>query len=489
MHGVWLAVMLLLLMPGIAAGQIGSLPSDRPQPVEILPTLPPGLIYDRPLRGVAPIDLSPDTPPPATVPAGPRVLLPAPTPPGLRPRGLLHFRPTLGVSEEYSDNFRRSEDNPESNFRSRVSPGLQVFVDSATLTGSAGYTLSAAYDTLRAGEPSLQHTLAAALAWQATPRFRLTFSEAFVHHDDPDVADSLEINQDRRDFTSNRTSLVGAYAFDLTSVQPSYRYSHFSRASGTTSDAHRLGTLVSRELGRSNRASIGYEYLSSETTSSSNVGGSPDRTTRVTGHQLTGSLSREFTSRTTAGISTVYAIRDQERSAGADSSFSRWSASLFNNYVLPQRLSLRSSLGVAVLDRDGRTGQPQLTSTTSVSYWSGPATFTLDIERGFSETFGETDDAGVVQTTGIRAALSYEFSPLLSGRLFGAYREVEFTGAGTTDTSRRGDQTVYSIGVALTWEIANWLTAGLDAQHRRTDSSTRSFNENRIRASLNAAFY
>ena len=481
MVAAWIAVVVLLLVPGVAAGQIGTLPVERRQPVEILPTLPPGLIYDAP-RGVAPVDVSPE--PPTVVPAGPRLRLPLPPPPGARPRGLFHLRPTLGLSEEYTDNFRLSEDDKESNFRTRISPGIQAFIDSGTVTGSAGYTLSAVYDTARGAEPSLHHSLAAAVTWQATPRFRLTLTEAFVHHDDPVVADSLEINQERRNFTSNRTSLVGAYEFDLTTVRGSYRYAHFARDGGTSSDAHRLGTGVSRQLGYSNRASVGYEYLLSE---SVNAQGD---TTRVKGHQLTGSFSRELTSRTTGGVSTSYAIRDQERSGTGrrDASFSRWNVSLFSTYLLAQQISVRSSLGVGLLERDGETGEPILTSTTSIMYWSGPATIVIDIERGFSETFGETDDNGVVQTTGIRASLTYAFSPLLEGRLFGAYRANESTGVGTTNATR-GDQTIYTFGAGLTWEITNWLDANLEAEHRRQESSSRPFTENRIRALLRATFY
>src|SRR5262245_11502478 len=201
---VWLAVVALLIVPGVAAGQIGTLPVERQQPVEILPTLPPGLIYDRP-RGLSPVDVSPE--PPTVVPSGPRLRLPSRPPAGLRPRGLFQFRPTLAVMEEYTDNFNLSEDNKESNFRTRISPGLQVFVDSATLTGSGEYVLGAVYDTHRDAEPTLQHALAASFTWRATPRFRLTLSEAFVRHDDPVVADTLETNQNRQNFTSNRTSL------------------------------------------------------------------------------------------------------------------------------------------------------------------------------------------------------------------------------------------------------------------------------------------
>ena len=61
----------------------------------------------------------------------------------------LHLEPRrVGVSEEYIDNFNRSQQNPQSNYRSMVSPGLQVLLDYGFLTGSAAYTLDAFYDSL-----------------------------------------------------------------------------------------------------------------------------------------------------------------------------------------------------------------------------------------------------------------------------------------------------------------------------------------------------
>src|ERR671918_2728742 len=95
---VWLAV-LLFLVPGIAAGQVGIVPTDpRGAPVVVPPPLPPGLIYETP-PGTLPIEIAPDTPPPPTVPAGPRVLVPTPTPTGVPPRRLLEFRPRNGGRE------------------------------------------------------------------------------------------------------------------------------------------------------------------------------------------------------------------------------------------------------------------------------------------------------------------------------------------------------------------------------------------------------
>jgi uncharacterized protein (PEP-CTERM system associated) len=115
----------------------------------------------------------------------------------------------------------------------------------------------------------------------------------------------------------------------------------------------------------------------------------------------------------------------------------------------------------------------------------------VGIERGFSETFGETEDFGVVETTALLASLLYRFSPLLTGQASAQYRENEVTGIEGTagGVNPRGD-TTYSFGLTLTYLITRGITASLEATHTESEGrSSRSFNENRIRAAVGATLY
>jgi uncharacterized protein (PEP-CTERM system associated) len=189
----------------------------------------------------------------------------------------------------------------------------------------------------------------------------------------------------------------------------------------------------------------------------------------------------------TAGVSAVYAFRERD-SGPQTSSFSRWSLSLFDNYTLTDKLIVRASIGVAQLTTDGSSRAPIPITTTSASYWRGPATFIVRIARGFSESFTEGENFGVVQTTSVSGTVHYEFTPLLSGHLNGSYHENQFTGAGT-DVKER-DTTVYTARAGLTYKIASWLTATLEAVHtERTPTSQSTIIENRVHGTLNAIFY
>jgi hypothetical protein len=481
---VWLAVV-LLLVPGISAGQPPAAPERPPAPGAV-PLQVPGLVIGVSPPGTFPVDVSPRTPPLPTIPSGPTVILPTPPPEATRPRRLFEFRPTLGVSEEYSDNFLLSEQNPEANFRSMVSPGLQVLLDNGSLTGSAAYTLSAFYDT-QPKEPGLHHTLAALLAWQATPRLRLSLAEALLESDDPSRVDSLQLEQARRTFTSNQLSLTSDYSLGTIETKTYYRRSDFTSETATT-QSNTVGLSATASLGRIHTVTAGYEYLVSDTTFSTTTAVPAASGSTLTGHQITASFSRDLTATTTAGISGAYAVRDQE-AGNRSTSFTRRSISFFSNYILTDRLILRSDIGVAQLNNDSSSGDPFLTSTSNISYWLGRATFSLGIARGFAETFSQGQDFGVVKTSGYTGSVLYRFTPLFSSQINGSYRENEFTGlgggiGGTTNT-------VYTAGINITYQIARWLTGTIEAVHTHNQSSTgqASFSENRVRASLNAILY
>ena len=470
--GTWLAVV-LLIVPGVAAGQAPIDPA--------VPTVWP------------PLNISPHTPPPPTIPSAPEVAAPLPPPPTSRPVKTFDFQPSLAVSEEYSDNFNRSSQTPVSNVRSMLSPSLRVRLDTGFLTGQATYTLSAFHDSSR-DQSGLHHLFVGDLAWEVTPRWKLTAADSLTKSDNPIQADRLNLRLARQEFTSNLLSLGSAYSLDLVDTTQYYRLATFtSNQSSTTS--HTLGATGSVTLGRIHTVTLGYEYLDSETT--------VDRTASVTffgptadsttiGHQVTASVSRDLTKDMTAGISTAYAVREQTVASGR-THFARWNVSLFNNYVVPDKLILRSNIGIAQLDGAGATGRPLLTSNSDITYYLGPLVLGLLVDRGFAETFAQGQNFGVVETSGISGSLAYHYSPLLTGRLGAGYRENSFTGLGASGQTRRDDKTV-TANANVSYQVLRWLAATLDYVYTRTESSPaqsgfNGFVEHRVRAGLNATLY
>jgi hypothetical protein len=443
----------------------------------------PGLIIGAPPQGAFPIDVSPRVPPPSTIPSGPSVILPAPPSRDARVGRTFNFQPTLRISEEWTDNFNLSERDRTSNFRTTVAPGVQVLLDSGALTGSASYTLSAFHDS-SIEEFGVQNSLAAFLSWQALPTWRLTLSEAFFQSDDPERTDRLLLTRARRDSTSNQTSLTSDYALLALGLDTKqyYRYSHFASSSST--DAHTFGLSASRALDRIHVVTLGYEYLMSDSTRSDAA--APSGKTSVRGHQVSGTFSRDVSALLTAGLTGAFAVRDLEGTPGP-STFERWNAAVFVNYSILERLILRANVGVGRLSGVDET---VITTASTLSYWFARAVLTLGVERGFSETFGQSEDFGVVKTTGVSGSILYRFSPLLSAEVNGSYRENDFTGIGSVAPNDARSDTVYAAGLSVVYQITRGLSASIDATHTESEGrSGRSFTENRVRAALSAILY
>ena len=438
-------------------------------------------------------EFNPRTPPTPTIPSAPEIVFPVQPPTAARPVQLFEFHPLLGLSEEYSDNFNRSVRNHEDNFRSMVSPGMNVRLDAGYLTGQATYVFSGLHDS-SSDELGYFNAFAGQLSWEATPRLRLSASAGVTQNDEPGRADRLGLRLERRRFTAGNGSLSADWeiASPIT-ASPYYRASYFNEDRGAETLTHIFGGNVATSIARINTVTLGYEYLTSET---SNARGARDAF-GVSGHQLTASLSRDLSERSTAGISGNYAWRTQDAKApDAEINFTRWNGSVFANYAIPNTIAIRASVGVSQLSSDSFNGDPVVSTASSLSYWFGQAVATITVERGFSETFAEGQNQGVVKTTGASGSLVYPFTPSLGGHAGVSYHENEFTGIGGTPTATGGNSSstrtdkVLSAGVGVSYQILRWLGSSLDYTYSRTDSSDVDGHiiENSVRLSLNFAF-
>lgn len=449
-------------------------------------TLAPGVATAQLPGAVTSPVVTPRTPPPPSIPSAPAVALPAPPSPAVDPVQRFVVRPTIALTEEYTDNFNRSERGPISNLRSTIAPGLLVLIDRGFLTGQAAYSLSLFHDTSQE-EVGYFNSFSGRLSWEATPRLGINAAYVLSESDEPERADRLNLRQERRRFTSNTFSLDAIYALAAIEARPHYRLSQFSSRDETTI-SHTLGAGGSLGLGKIHTLAAGYDYLSSETRSQRTAAATGQGDSSLTGHEFTASLSRDLTARSTAGLSAAYAAR-QQTTPGRQSDFTRWDLSVFNNYVLPERLIVRGNIGVSQLDGDQSSGRPLLTTFSSLSYWFGPAVAGLTVEHGFSETFGQGENFGVVETSGVSASLTYPFTPLVRGSLGVSYRENKFTGEG--DSGRAGqEETTLGGNVSLSVQLRRWLGSSLEYAYTDTSSSepARGFTENRVRLLFNAAF-
>jgi hypothetical protein len=453
---------LLLLVPAVAAGQTTT--TQAP---------PPDSEFN--LR----------TPPPQTIPSAPKMEFPVPVPAAGRPVQLFEFHPLIGASEEYTDNFNRTVTNHENNFRSMLSPGMNVLMDSGPLTGQATYTFSGFYDSA-VGELGYFNNFAGRLSWEATPRLKLNLGASVNQSDEPSQADSLGLRQVRSKFTSSTVSLGADWNVSgNVTASPYYRFFNFSDVNGEKTTSQFIGASVSTSIAQIHTLTVGYDYVVSTTLTGTGTGDSD-----LHGNQITASFSRDMSQRMTAGISAGYAWRTQDvRGPDAQTNYRLWNVSLFDNYALPNRIELRANIGISMLS----TEEPFVSTASTLSYWFGPAIATVGVVRGLAETFSGTLNQGVVETTGVTGSFTYSFTPSFRGLAGVSYYENDFTGVGGTPgvgTSTPRTEKVLGGSIVLTYQILRWLSSSLEYTYSRTTQSDvdGQITENRVRASLNCAF-
>jgi hypothetical protein len=347
-------------------------------------------------------------------------------------------------------------------------------INSAFTKGLITDRLSPSHDS-STDDINFFQSLLGQVSWQASPRLTLTVSDTLTQSDEAGQADRLSLRRQRQTFVSNAFSLSGNYLIANVATREYYRLSTFFNERGSDTTTHTAGTQATVPLYQTNTATVGYEFVSSETS---------DSETTV-GHQFTASLSRQLSVFATAGVSANYALRQVSgRNSGAGGDFSQWGVSLFSSYAIPGRWSLNGSIGYSQVDRDSGPNS-SITTQTNLTYRFARATASIGIEQGFSETFASGENFGVVETRGFTGALTYPFTPFTTGTVSGFYRENTSTGAGG---GARADETTWGGSATLSIQLLRWLTMSLGYDHRETTSKTGDFTENHGRISLNASF-
>ena len=502
-----------------------------PLPVQPLPGQPPAAGEQKPVAPGTPpptsvpvlVPVIPDVQPagpPTTVPSAPQRLVVAPGT-GPTPTATLQFEPNVTVLEEYTDNFNLTKTNKQENFRSTVSPGFRLGINSPLIKGLIAYTFAPAYDTATK-DVSLFHSILGQVVYQVNPRWQVTLADSYIQSDQPGEADRLGLRQGRRSFSSNTFSATSEYLIDLVTTKQSYRLINFSDDDGGKTTTHEVAAGASLPIYQTNVVSAGYDYVTTDSTEGTGTGTGIQSTTagrefNVSGHQFTVSGSRRLSALTTVGLKGSYAFRtitgDSSTSTTTTSTTSDetdyrlWTASLFTSYTLPGRLTLAGSVGMTALSADrGISIGPNFFSASSLTYQFVRTTITLTGDKGFSETFADGDNFGVVETEGVTAAVTYRFTPSVTATVSGSYRKNKFTGIGGTASTRNEDTKNWGGSALVSWRILRWLlldlsytyfeqtTAGSDSASTTgtttglNEFDNRNYAENRVQAAFRFNF-
>lgn len=442
----------------------------------------------------APSSGTPSTPATTTAPFAP----PLPPPPSqtrlptafqlpiTSPGASFTLTKSLTLSEEWSDNFRLVPTNREQNFRTTLSAGLGLIINTPLTQGNLTSSLAVAHDTVNDElDPSFFPSFAGSIRHRITPRLSVTLTDSLVRSDDPNLGDQGGLRRERGVFTSNTFSAALDWTLDLIALQFYYRNSLFI-GSGNDENTltHVFGTTASTPIGPLMNLSGGYELSLRDTTNSSGntTSGTFNTDNRDTGttvsHRIFGSLSRTLNLYTTAGVSASVSFDDSNTENSSNSSNDSsgfgsriYNVSLFTAYGTPAGLSISGSVGVSVIDQDTRKPEVAFTTNSSASYSWAKAQISLSVSQDFRQTAEEGQNFGLVLSRIITGAFTYSITPFITMGLRATYSRQEPTGSGNDVNSESAE--FYTAGANVGWQVLRWLRASLDYTYslRRNDNS------------------
>jgi len=395
-------------------------------------------------------------------------------PPGQTAATPFELRPSLGFSEQYSDNFLISPTDKVGNFRSTISPGLLVGINGPHTRGTVSTTLSVAQDSINSfGDFSFFPSLSAAVTHAFNPRLSVSLVDTFIRSDEPALSNQFGLQQQRQTFTSNTLGLSADWLLDLLATQGYYQLSTFSSSTNTTI-ANILGGDVRVPLGQLTTAKAGYEF-----SHFSVPGGVPSEST---GNLIWASIARQLSPLNSVGIWTSYSLQSFDNTR-------IWNTSLFAAYELPGRLSLSGSLGYGLLSSDSTENRSLFTTNTTLTYRFANAVIALAVLQDFNQSFLQGQNFGVTLTRSYTGFFGYAVTPFIDANLRASYSANEFTGVGNNEGSPNAN--TFTAAASLNWRIQRWLTASLDYTYTIYGSAAGSGNEateNRVTLWLRASF-
>jgi hypothetical protein len=473
----------------------GPSPSEAPQSQDNTPSSPQ---QPSPPPGSQqqPAATPPWTPPVAPPPSQSHVPGLFAPPIGIAPGATFAYQSTLTLSEEYTDNFNLTTNaqGKQSNFRTTLSPGSTILINTAKTQGSVSASSGFSYDS-STGPSDLNAfpSLSASIRHTFNPRLSLTLTDSFNRNDNPSVADSTGLRQQRQTFIANTFGASVGWLIDLLQTQYYYRNSYFSNSStnsssqnnsnstsqsNSTTTSQTFGLSASTRVGALNTVSVGYEHSISE----------PQQGETSSGNLFTASVSHQLGTYASVGVQGSYATQTLDN-------VKIWNGSVFGTYGVPTGFSFSGSLGYSIVESDGTSNQGGVSGNMNVSYAHARGAISLGIFQDYRTTYqggqiGQSgvdqsgQNFGVVQTAGVTGNFTYQLTPIIGSFIQAAYTQNKNTGIGNTKSNTSQDY--FTANAGINWPILRWLNLSL--QYTRNQYNQPDRSENRGLLSLTASF-
>jgi hypothetical protein len=398
----------------------------------------------------------------------------------IAPGATFEYHSTLTLSEEYTDNFNLTTDaqGKQSNFRTTLSPGSTILMNTAKTQGSVSASSGFTYDSSRGpGDFDFFPSLSASIRHSFNPRLSLTLTDSFNRNDSPSVADPSGLRQERQTFISNTFGASVDWLLDLLQTQYYYRNSYFNSNDSTTT-SHIFGLGASTRVGPLDTVSVGYEFSISK----------PQEGETSYGNLFTASVAHQLGTYASAGVQGSYSTQSLD-------GVKIWNGSVFGTYGLPTGISFSGSVGYSVVNSDVASNQSGVSGNVNASYAHARGAISVGIFRDYRTThqggrIGQSgvdqsgQNFGVVQTLGLTGSFTYQLTPLIGSFFQATYTQNENTGIGNAKSNTTQD--FFTANAGINYPILRWLSLSL--QYTRNEYNWPSRSENRGLLSLSASF-
>lgn len=401
----------------------------------------------------------------------------------------LEIIPSVALSERYTDNFFQRKDHKIEEFRTTLSPSLDIGMSTGKSRSDLHYTLGVFYSDALGNNPHVQHFLTGNSKIALTERFSLVLKESLTQSDDPGIANPFgvdrQVSLNRNDATvsllyqGDRHS--GSLRYTNSSIERSFTTAATSETTSgsaasqpsstfkTTLDAFGAGgkLLLGQRTTLEGNQTVTFGKVESTESTTSSTSGSGSIKTSFVSYETTLSAERELADETRAGATGAWSLRVPED--GDNLHLVKGALSL-TRPIWPT-LSGTATVGVDVAR--GAIDAAEPSGSLALTYLGSVLTANLRAAQSLRETFTTSQNVGLTRSRELVATLTYKPTNRVSFSTSGAIVQTKFfqpdvaasQGIVLATNSAQPESTFYRLDTSVTVLLTRVFSASLSYAH------------------------
>ncbi len=379
------------------------------------------------------------------------------------------FTPGISISEEYTDNYHRTDKDKEYEYTTIISPSFTAQIPGKTRGVKISYKPSyVIYDKF--DENNTWRHSASFSGWaEIAKNFRLNAGNSYVYTEEPDVEieeiiiKDTTIRKGRNPYHTNSAglNLIGQFG-ESDSFNLGYLHSILENKDPDIEDNERHNPSIA----------ITYWFIPRQLGLETNISytkGELEISDDFDNWKGSARLIKSFTRHFKGFVQYTHAYMDYQ---GDSENYQIYDPSIGIDYKINQNTHLSFSVGYFYQDREESENESGISINGDLgkSWTFKRGSINLTGSSGYNEAYFGAENLGFDIFYQAQCNASYGFTKHISGDISGSYRNDKYV---NLDTERK-DNTAEA-GMGLTFQPLPWMTIGLNYTYRSVDST---LNEN-----------